>query len=299
MAKCAHFLDYVGAPRASRRKREVEHGFHHDPDGSGNIDHRLLSRGPRPRTSARVTRDLFDRKLRAIRRDRAATMGPELFLLDRAFDDCLDRLRAIKPKAENALLIGCPSPSWPERLGEFADQIDVVDPGQIFATRAGGTAINEDRHDFGEGQYGLCIAVGTLDTVNELPLALHMIHRSLRSNGLLVGAIAGGNSLPTLRAALIEGDRQAARAVARTHPRIEPASLAGLLTAAGFAMPVVDVDRVSLRYSSLGDLVRDLRAMGATGVLAERPPPLSKAAAHRATEAFEQAGSEGRTEELV
>ncbi|MGH6783918.1 MAG: methyltransferase domain-containing protein, partial [Sphingomicrobium sp.] len=54
-----------------------------------------------------------------------------------------------------------------------------------------------------------------------------------------------------------------------------------------------------LRYSSLGDLVRDLRAMGATGVLAERPPPLSKAAARRAAEAFGQAGSGGRTEELV
>lgn len=226
-------------------------------------------------------------------------MGPELFLLDRAFDDCLDRLRAIGSRVENALLIGCPSPLWPERLGEFVDQIDVVDPGPDFASQASGSTVEEDRFDFGESSYDLCLAVGTLDTVNELPLALHMIHRSLRPNGLLVGAIAGGNSLPTLRAALIEGDRQAGRAVARTHPRIEPASLAGLLSAAGFAMPVVDVDRVSLRYSSLGDLVRDLRAMGATGVLAERPPPLSKAAARRAVEEFGQAGSGGRTEELV
>ncbi|MGH6706031.1 MAG: methyltransferase domain-containing protein, partial [Sphingomicrobium sp.] len=269
------------------------------PDRSGQACHTLLSRGHCHRTSARVTRDLFDRKLRALRRDRAAAMGPELFLLDRAFDDCLDRLRAIAPKLERALLIGSPSPSWSDRLGAFVDQVDVVDPGRIFASEAGGTATEEDRFDFGESSYDLCLAVGTLDTVNELPLALQMIHRSLRPDGLLVGAIAGGNSLPALRAALIEGDRQTGRAVARTHPRIEPASLAGLLTAAGFAMPVVDVDRISLRYSSLGDLVRDLRAMGATGVLAERPPPLSKAAARRAAEAFGQAGSGGRTEELV
>ena len=155
----------------------------------------------------RVTRDLFDRKLRALRRDRAAAMGPELFLLDRAFDDCLDRLRTIAPQVERALLIGCPSASWPDRLGELADEVDIIDPGPIFASRAGGTAADEDRFDFGEGSYDLCLAVGTLDTVNELPLALHMIHRSLRPNGLLVGAIAGGNSLPALRAALIEGDR--------------------------------------------------------------------------------------------
>ena len=246
-----------------------------------------------------MTRDLFDRKLRALRRDRAAVIGPDLFLLDRAFDDCLDRLRGIGSRVEKALLIGCPSPSWPEPIGELANQVDVVDPGQIFASRVNGIAAEEDRHDFGEAQYGLCLAVGTLDTVNELPLALHMIHRALEPGGLLIGALAGGNSLPALRAAMIEGDRIAGRAVARTHPRIEAASLAGLLTAAGFEMPVVDVDRVALRYSRLGDLVRDLRAMGATGVLAERPPPLSKSTARRAAEAFQQSGTGGRTEENV
>ena len=222
-----------------------------------------------------------------------------MFLLDRAFDDCLERLSSVTSRSDRALLIGCPSPLWRERLGEFAAEVDVVDPGQAFAAQAGGIAADEDRYDFGEAQYGLCVAIGTLDSVNELPLALHMIHRALRPNGLLVGAIAGGNSLLALRTALIEGDRMAGRVAARTHPRVEAASLAGLITAAGFAMPVVDVDRVRLRYSSLGSLVRDLRAMGATSALAQRPPPLSKAAARRAAEAFEQAGSGGRTEENV
>jgi SAM-dependent methyltransferase len=246
-----------------------------------------------------VTRDLFDRKLRALRRDRAARIGPEMFLLDRAFDDCLDRLRAIGLVGKRALLIGCPSPEWPARLGEYADQVDVLDPGSLFAEHAGGVAAEEDRYDFGEALYDVCVAVGTLDTVNELPLALHMIHRALAPGGLLIGALAGGHSLPALRAAFIEADRLAGRAVARAHPRIEAASLAGLLSAAGFAMPVVDVDRVSLRYSSLADLVHDLRAMGASSLLAERGPPLSKAAFRRAAEAFERAGAGGRTEEQL
>jgi hypothetical protein len=245
-----------------------------------------------------VTRELFDRKLRALRRDRAARMGPELFLLDRAFDDCLDRLRGFGLQVGRALLIGCPSPEWPERLRSFAGAIDIVEPGERFAAVAGGIAADEDRHDFGEGEYDLCVAVGTLDTVNELPLALHMIQRSLAPGGLLIGAVAGGNSLPALRAAFIDADRLQGQVAARTHPRIEAASLAGLLASAGFTMPVVDVDRVTLRYSSLGDLVRDLRAMGATGVLSQRAP-LSKGAARRAAEAFEKAGSNGRTEEQV
>ena len=246
-----------------------------------------------------MTRDLFDRKLRALRRDRAARTGPELFLLDRAFDDCLYRLRGFDLRRGRALLIGCPSPAWRDRLGEFAGEVDVVDPGGLFASRAGGVHAEEDRFDFGESAFDLCVAVGTLDTVNDLPLALRLIHRALVPGGLLIGAMAGGHSFPILRAALIEADRLSGRAVARTHPRVEAASLAGLLTAAGFSMPVIDVDHVTLRYSRLADLIRDLRAMGSTSLLAERAPQLSKAAARRAAVSFDQEGSGGKTEERL
>ena len=55
--------------------------------------------------------DLFDMKLRALRRDRAARIGPELFLFDRIFDDCLERLALVNRRFERALLIGCPNPA--------------------------------------------------------------------------------------------------------------------------------------------------------------------------------------------
>ena len=45
-------------------------------------------------------------------------------------------------------------------------------PDALFASQAGGTQVEEDRHDFGEARYDLCLAIGTLDTVNDLPLAL-------------------------------------------------------------------------------------------------------------------------------
>ena len=51
---------------------------------------------------------------------------------------------------------------------------------------------------------------------------------------------------------------------------------------AGFVNPVVDVDRVQASYSSLGDLVRDLRGMAATNVLRQRSRrPLTRAALSR------------------
>jgi len=258
-----------------------------------------LSREALRRTSATVPADLFDRHLRAIRRDRSARIGPELFLFDRAFDECLDRLGDIARGFDHALLLGCPSPDWPARLASIARRIDVLDPGMLFAASAGGAQTEEDRHDFGTSRYDLCVAIGTLDTVNELPLALGLIGRALIPDAPLIGALAGGNSLPVLRAALIEAGRAEGRVVARTHPRIEPSTLAQLLTAAGFHMPVVDVDRVRLRYADLDALVRDLRSMAATCVLAQRPPSMSKSEALGVRQAYRKLGDGDRTEEIV
>lgn len=234
-----------------------------------------------------------------MRRDRAARAGPEMFLFDRAFDDCIERLQDIARPFERALLIGCPSPGWPQRLLQIAGDVDVVDPGSRFSKAVNGKQADEDRFDFGEEQYDLCIAIGTLDSVNDLPLALQLIGRALRADAPFIGAMAGGNSLATLRASLIEAGRAAGRIVGRAHPRIDPSSLAQLLTSAGFSMPVVDIDRVTIRYATLGDLARDLRAMGATSVLAERAPNFKKSEAIYLRQAFLDAGGPGRTEEVV
>lgn len=165
--------------------------------------------------------------------------------------------------------------------------------------QAGGQQVEEDRHDFGIDQFDLCLAIGTLDSVNELPLALGLIGRALKPDAPLIGAIAGGNSLPALRGALIEAGRYEGRIVARTHPRIDPPTLAQLLTAANFKMPVIDVDRVRLRYADLDALVRDLRSMGATSVLAQRSPPMSKAELLLSRQAFEAHATDGKSEEIL
>jgi len=245
------------------------------------------------------TPDLFDRRLRALRRDRACRLGPELVLLDRAFDECLDRLRDIRRGFTRALLIGSPSPEWPARLARIAAAVEVVDPGPRFAAAAGGIAADEDRVDWGEDRFDLVVAVGTLDTVNDLALALRLIRRAMRPDAPFIGAIAGGDSLAMLRAALIEADRATGAVAARTHPRIDPASLAGLLGSAGFVMPVVDADRLRLRYRSLGALVADLRAMGASNALADRFPARGRRWAEYAAAAFAAQGKSGWTEERI
>jgi NADH dehydrogenase [ubiquinone] 1 alpha subcomplex assembly factor 5 len=242
--------------------------------------------------------DLFDIKLRAMRRDRAARAGPELFLLERAVDDCLERVALMERRFDQALLIGCPDAGWPERVSRFSAKVDARDPGLLFAAGAGDAPIVEDAWEPPPQTYELVLAIGTLDTVNDLPLALRLVRHAMRPGSLLIGAVAGGDTLPQLRAAMRAADALSGGAAPHVHPRIEPSALAPLLTDAGFLNAVIDLDRVGVSYESLGRLVTDLRCMGATNVLRARPPALSREQYRAAARAFAEAGDGRRTTEM-
>jgi hypothetical protein len=247
--------------------------------------------------SAHNPPDLFDMHARALRRDRADRIGPELFLFDRAFEDCLERIALLQRHFERALLIGCPDPQWPKRLAAFANEVDVRDPGPRFAARSDGRIIVEDAWEPEEANCDLLLAVGTLDTVNHLPLALRFARCAMRADALFIGAMSGGDTLPQLRATMRAADAVSNAAVPHVHPRIEAAALAPLLTDSGFVNPVVDVDRVPVSYHSLERLVSDLRGMGAGNVLTARPHFVGKTARAAAIQAFAAFGDGQRTVE--
>ncbi len=287
------------AAGAARREREVERATqnlaHSRAEDCG--DHDSLSLGEPQRTSRRMP-PLFDMNLRAIRRDRAARIGVELFLFERAFADCLERLALAPRKFERALLIGCPDPHWAGRLRAFAGQLDVCDPGPLFAADAGGQPLIEDAWEAPPGAFDLVIAIGTFDSINDLPLALRLVRHPMRPDSLLLGAVSGGDTLPKLRQAMRAADAIAGVAAPHVHPRIEASALAPLLETAGFVRPVIDVDRVAVSYRALDRLVADLRAMGATNVLTARPPFVGRAALAAASQAFVASGENSRTTEI-
>jgi len=245
-----------------------------------------------------VTGELFDMDLRRMRRDRASRTGPALFLHQRAFDEILERLEGINRSFGSALLVGAPDPQWPLRLSELVDAVTVLDPGGSFARAAGGSQAVEDSLDLEPGSFDLIVAIGTLDTVNDLPAALLRLRFLLKPDSLLIGAISGGSTLPRLRQAMRAADAVAGAASPHVHPRIEPAAFAQLLGSAGLAMPVVDVDRVPVAYRDFVRLVADLRAMGATNILKSRSrQPLTRAALVSAERDF-QSGPDDRTVEI-
>lgn len=239
--------------------------------------------------------ELFDMHARALRRDRAARLGPELFLHERAFVDCLERIALHQRRFERALLIGCPDPAWPARLGAFASNVEVRDPGPMFAASAGGGILVEDAWEPTESAYDLLLAVGTLDTVNDLRLALRLFRYAMRSDALFIGVMSGGDTLPQLRSSMRAADAAAGIAAPHIHPRIEASALAPLLADAGFANSVVDVERIAASYRSFERLISDLRAMAATNFLTARPRFLGREALAAAITAFAAAGNGERT----
>ena len=212
----------------------------------------------------------FDPALRRRRHARAqAGFADASFLHDRMAEDVRDRVALVARQFADVLDLGGPRPVWPQNADQFAVRA-VLAPGPMEPV--GRTVVaDEDRLPFGDGVFDLVVSAGALATVNDLPGALACIRRVLRPDGLFVGAFVGGHSLVELRACLLEAEAAiTGGAGSHTAPMVEAQAAAGLLSRAGFAMPVADVDRVTLRYASLFGLLEDLKAMGARSVLTQR-----------------------------
>ncbi len=243
----------------------------------------------------------FDRRLRRLRRDRAAaTSGSADYLYRRAADELIGRLDLVTRKFESALDLGCGNLYLTERLRRRGLRVVPADSGRLFAAASGGVQCDEDRLPFADDAFDLIVSVGVLDSVNDLPGALTLIRRALRPDGLFLAAFAGAGSLPALRRAMRAADEaQSGGASPRLHPQIDVRAAGDLLGRAGFTLAVADCESVTVRFSSLQTLVADLRAMAATNILQARSPlPLGRAALAAAIATFADAADpDGKTPE--
>lgn len=199
-------------------------------------------------------------------------------------DEIRERVALVARRFPHVLDLGGPAPIWASatRLALAPGNASVV--------------ADEDRLPFADGSFDLVVSAGGLATVNDLPGTLAQVRRVLRPDGLFVAAFVGGTTLRELRTDLIEAE-VAVRggAAARTAPMVEAQAAAGLLQRAGFAMPVADIERVTVRYASLFGLFADLTAMGARSVLASRAA-LRRDVLALAAEGFAaRAGEDGKT----
>ncbi len=234
---------------------------------------------------------LFDRRLHRRRLDRAATgYGVADFLKQRAADDAVDRLEAILRSFRIAVDLGARSGAFKRALASSSasERVEHVIEADLSGRMLGGRSglrvqADEERLPFADASLDLVVSTLSLHWTNDLPGALAQIRRALKPDGLFIGSLLGGQTLRELRWALTQAEIEVrGGAGPRVSPFADALHGAGLLQRAGFALPVSDVDRVTVRYSHPLKLLADLRAMGETSVLVERPGFLSRTVLERA-----------------
>lgn len=249
-----------------------------------------MSSGPR----------IFDRQLLRVRQARARTLGPATFLLDRAAIELGERLSVVLRRFDVAVDLGTPTDAVRRvlatsgKVGTIIAAAHSLDYDSSFLH----VATDEEALPFADGSLDLVVSALALQFVNDLPGTLIQIRRALKPDGLLLAAMVAGDSLTELREAIAIAESEIEGGVSpRVAPFADVHELGALLQRAGFALPVVDSERLVVRYDSVFTLMRDLRHMGATNVLHERRrKPLKRATVDRMAEAYAErfADTDGR-----
>ncbi len=237
---------------------------------------------------------IFDRALLRVRRRRAAAMAPATFLLDRVAADLGDRLAAVLRRFDLALDLGTPGDAARLALGSLGSVATIVAADTTLPS--GGTpawpfvVADEEALPFGDGTFDLVVSALALQFVNDLPGTLVQIRRVLKPDGLFLAALIGGETLTELRQSFAAAESEVEGGVSpRVAPFADLRDLGALLQRAGFALPVTDIDRVSVRYNSVFALMHDLRRMGATNTLIDRRRvPLRRATLMRMAEIYSE-----------
>ncbi|MBL6933969.1 MAG: methyltransferase domain-containing protein [Alphaproteobacteria bacterium] len=132
-------------------------------------------------------------------------------------------------------------------------------------------AADEELLPFADHSFDLVLSCLALHRVNDLPGTLIQIRRVLRPDGLFLGCFFGGGTLGEMRAAWTEAEiSEEGGASPRVAPFVDIRDAGMLLQRAGFALPVVDSDTLTVRYENAFDLMHDLRGMGDTNILRNR-----------------------------
>lgn len=154
-----------------------------------------------------------------------------------------------------------------------------ADVSAAMAAANGGlrVAIEGELLPFAPGAFDLVVASMSLHWTNDLVGALIQLRHALAPGGLLLASLPVLDTLGGLRRALFATEESLrGGAAARVSPLPLLQDCAGLLQRAGYALPVADLERISLAYASPLSLIDDLRAAGETNALRlrdRRPPP--------------------------
>ena len=217
---------------------------------------------------------LIARKRRAL----AAALPGADFLMKRMAEDLSERLSAVDRRFAAGAALFCVTPDAARmmaRSGKVGSVLRVeadaafLAPGEGIVAEPGHVPLEPESID-------LAVSLLSLQDENDIPGMLVQIRRALRPDGLFLGVMAGSGTLAELRESLLSAETALhGGASPRVIPFADIREAGALLQRAGFALPVADVETVTVRYDTMFNLMADLRAMGAANALlarSRRPP---------------------------
>lgn len=252
---------------------------------------------------------VFNRKVKRIQRDHASTLGYEFDYLRDEISRCLvDRLLDIKVKDHSVCVdVGCGTGNIGKQLGDKSEikslihlelsrgmlLRDLKDIGfaksgarlKKFGYLADVPSYRKTYHVVADEEYlplqpnsvDIALSCLSMHWVNDLPGLLSQIERSLKPNGLFLGAMLGGSTLQELRSAFTVADLERRGGVSpHISPFTESRDIGDLLSTAGFNLPTVDTDIMEIPYPDMFTLIDHLKGMGESNAPVTPSPFVSR-----------------------
>jgi SAM-dependent methyltransferase len=232
---------------------------------------------------------VFDRASVRRHRDRAAREFPRYeFLVAEVADRLADRLDDVRRAFPRALDIGARDGTLARTLQGRGGVETLVESELSFAMAAAAdrrscadgpvaglhrprVVGDEEVLPFAEKSFDLVLSNVSLHWANDLPGALLQINHALKPDGLFLATLFGGATLYELRHCLMQAEEEVeGGAGPRVSPFAQNQDGAELLQRAGFALPVTDVDSLTVTYPDALKLMDDLRGMGESNAVQAR-----------------------------
>lgn len=159
-----------------------------------------------------------------------------------------------------------------DRLTDINRTFDTpLDIGGKLGLAGAKTVADSDILELEPQSANLVTSVLALHAKNDPVGTLIQAARALKPDGFLLMSLFGGDTLHELRHAFLEAEAKVTGgARQRVFPFGDVRDLGGLIGRAGLALPVADVDRITVTYDHPLKLLADLRAMGEVNIMADR-----------------------------
>jgi SAM-dependent methyltransferase len=210
---------------------------------------------------------IFDRVRVRKHRERASA-HPEAhdFLLREMTQRLADRLLDISRVFPRMLDLGAHhgllAEYLPEKSGVSLLVQSDLSAGMIDSASGLRLVADEEFLPFASDSFDAIVSVGSLHWVNDLPGALVQIRQALKPDGLFLAMLPGGQTLRELRQSFEQAEMESGGLSPRISPFVDVRDAGSLLQRAGFALPVVDSETLTVSYAHPLKLMHDLRHMG-------------------------------------